>query len=250
MPVDDELKPAQNTEVKEEPKVEFNFDDEDDNDDDLFEDKKVEDDVQATETKTEEPPAEDPFAKATEDFKARMAKLGAKFDDAGNYIGFDGQEFTPKPKTQTEFETTEEQLAGVKNDILREMAPAKIELYIETAMKLHPALKKYEPMVRDMSRRVDPATITQPMVEGWFWYLRGQGADVEIGEAVNKTKTVTKEKQATAVAQMSESAGGKTTPTTTKGKVTREIYNAAKEWNLDPQKLADKMLERQKKGTK
>lgn len=188
--------------------------------------------------------------KSAADYRKRLTDIGGKFDEAGTFLGFDvpnsqpsnGQSNTNNdsyidPDLQT-------QLTGLKQDIISEFRPERIDGGFSRVLAENPGLKRYEREARSAMDKMQPDQINDQTILSTLYFMRGQGADLEINEArvAERKKTSTKI-DAGGVAGSSQGGGS-----SAGGNITVEPATAeyAKAWKLDPIAVQKKLNDRRK----
>lgn len=186
---------------------------------------------------------------ARREYATRMEALGFKMDKNGDVVGI--QETIPRTKSVEEATSDYDQLFDndtlkLKNEIKAEFSPIMIDNYVNNIVSKNSKLGRYETEVRAILGQTDPLSITPQVVENYFWWARGQSADKEIAEAMKNKSRTTTDKVAKGKAAASESAVGKTTGKSKNAPISPIVKKLAKEWNMEPQTLANKYRDAQK----
>lgn len=174
-------------------------------------------------------------------YAQRMEALGFKVDSDGKVVGI--KEFTPTTKTVDEAVENYDDLfddnSKLEARLMAEVAPIKIDNYVKNVVQSDSKLAKYENEVRTILSQTDPRTITQSVVENYFWWARGQNADKEIAAALKGKTDKSTDRVIKGRAAVSESATQKASTKIKDAPVTPLIAKLAKGWGVDPQKMAN-----------
>lgn len=175
----------------------------------------------------------DDFTKdALKQYQERMASIGGRFDSAGKLV-FDAPQIVEPdyidPDVATEMKFT------------RMVAPMVADAAIAEVTRKMPVMVQYIDDVKAILKGLDPAGINPQVVESYFFYVRGQKADLEIAKTIKSRDLKIKDRQlrGNAAAVASEPSGKRVTKPKSVAKIDKETDFFAKSLGIDPQELAN-----------
>lgn len=175
-------------------------------------------------------------ADAVKQYQERMAAIGARFDADGR-MTFDAPQIAPVD----EFADPNE---AFRVELTRNVAPMVVNAAISDVTSRLPVMKQYANDVRAILKGLDPAGINPQVVESYFFYVRGQRADVEIAAKLKERGLKTKDRQikSDAAAKASEPSGRRVSKPKTDAKVDPATEFFAKSLKQNPQELANAVV--------
>lgn len=180
---------------------------------------------------------------AVAQYQARMKAIGGRFDESGR-LTFDVPNYVP---TDDDYIPPE---VAVKQELLKTMTPIIIDNAITNAVQKNNKLSPYVDDVRALLNTLQGVEITPQIVESYFYYVRGQKADIEIAKVVKEKglKIEDKVKKGKAAASISESPGKKVNKSTKDAPIDNIVAKLGDAWGLDKQTLANKLAEKSKRS--
>ena len=204
-----------------------------------IEEEETEEEIEEEEIEEKEDNSDDLLEAAQKEFRERLEGMGGKFDNAGNFIGFEETNYVPKndPPVTKLNDPPSFNADEFKKDLLKEFQPSMVSTLINDVIESKPSFKRYKTLVETALAKGSFSNLNKDVVESLFYWARGQGADVEIAEA---TKTLrSKEKLDAGGEILSESGSKGVKPTALK--IDEKVKEYADEWGIDPKVFAAKL---------
>ena len=205
------------------------------------EDQEVEEQEIDDSTEETEETSDDILEAAQLEFRQRLESMGGKFDDKGEFLGFEDRS-TPQntpPVNQEPAKPVQQtpDLAKLRQEIMQEVQPTVTSGLIEDIVKTNPKMEKYKPMVQSALQNGKFERVDKSVVESLFYWARGQGVDVELAEATKSTRSKEKIDAGGSVLTDKPTGGvNKQTP-----KIDEKVAEYATAWGVDPKIMATKL---------